>query len=746
MQAKLARNRLLFFLLCSVASAAVLQSAESETSVKSSVGTANHRDWLHFNPQKFTPPERLIPAASVAPAKSGSFEKTPSFPHDPTHANVIYGRGKDELPTAIYAKAFDVLDIAGKLFQAPGAGEVKQISVNGQAIALYGTTVYTPLPSSTLVANPVQVKPFEPSRIFYKDKDLWPAVIYAEPGKEIVIANQKFVVPPAGQSLSLVFDASGHLKSGGQNSQKSSNASTGGDSKSGDQDKSPTSGGSSPSAAEKASADKTAAANAASEKAAADKAASDKAAAEKAAADKAAADKAAADKAAADKAAADKAAADKAAADKAAADKAAADKAAADKAAADKAAADKLAAEKAASEQSASGQSSARGGGAQADSAEKLPATFNGGLDTGQTTAFNTLDVGSPPQSSAGDTATTSIQRYNLAGEWTTKNTTTSNTFKLRIDYSAGTYITAVIVDQGSGYLPAGQVRFKGDYISNPFQVTVQRAYVGYTNPYWESGTLTVLDASNITIVAKTGNLLLSRYASPPQTASSNPVSSPSSINLQPAPPKPPVSTSTDPSRPKAATGRNRPEPEFFDKMVAAYDRLPEDVKRYLREAGYTIEIGYDEFTEDEKTSFAWTDKKNKVIHVTMNAFVNGMPAFIEDTYKIDVSAILLHEIGHVWDFYKNYSTDPGFIEAWKSDLQKIKDDPILQGLKSGDSDGQSNYSNENIREGSATKKGLEESAAELVAKIFGANETAPNQLAKVAKNSYEYLMSKEKR
>ena len=43
------------------------------------------------------------------------------------------------------------------------------------------------------------------------------------------------------------------------------------------------------------------------------------------------------------------------------------------------------------------------------------------------------------------------------------------------------------------------------------------------------------------------------------------------------------------------------------------------------------------------------------------------------------------------------------------------------------DNDGQYNFSNENLREGSQTKKGMEETAAELLAKIFGSNEKAPD-------------------
>ncbi|MBX9573520.1 MAG: histone H1-like repetitive region-containing protein [Candidatus Obscuribacterales bacterium] len=488
----------------------------------------------------------------LAQAKAGTFEHgAPSLPQDPTRANVIYGRGKDELPTAIYAKAFDVLTIGGKLFQAPAAGELKHITVNGQSIALYGTTVYTPLPDTAMVANPVQVQPFDPSRVFHKDKDLWPAVIYAEPGKEITIANQKVVVPAAGQSVALIFDASGHLKPPAQNSQtqdknaadkaaadKATADKAAADKAAADKaaaDKAAANkaaadkaaadkAAADKAAADKAAADKAAADKAAADKAAADKAATDKAAADKAAADKAAADKAAADKAAADKAAADKAAADKAAADKAAADKAAADKAAADKAAADKAAADKAAADKAAADKAAADKAAAdkaavnSGGGGSGGQPEETPPSLNGGgmeNPTGSDFALNLTGDGAPSPSNE-EPAAISLQKFNLTGQWTTKNTTTSNTFKLRIDYSDASFITAIVVEQGSGYIPPGQVRFKGNYVSNPFTVTVQRAYPGYMNPYWESGVLTIADADNVTIAAKTGNLVLKRVAAAP--------------------------------------------------------------------------------------------------------------------------------------------------------------------------------------------------------------------------------------
>jgi hypothetical protein len=558
-------NRLISLLVAATVSATLTPSVRSETSVKSSTGSANYRDWQHFNPQKFTAPERLIPAASVAPQHSASYDKgVPAFPQDPTHANVIYGRGKDELPTAIYAKAFDVLQVGGKLFQAPAAGEVKHITVDGQGVAIYGTTVYTPLPNSAMVGNPVQVKPFDPSRIFYKDKDLWPAVIYAEPGKEITIANQKVVVPAAGQSVALIFDASGHLKQPAQQGNASSDSEKAAAEKTAAEK----------AAAEKAAAEKAAAEKAASEKAASEKAASEKAAAEKAAVEKAAAEKAAAEKAASEKAATEKAAAEKAATEKAAAEKTAAERAAAEKAAAEKAAAEKAAAEKAAAEKAASdkaatdkatttAQQNAGGGGGGGTSKPEESDSNTGGLEGGEPDlAFNLIgeNLGPPAQADSAD-AKTAPQKHNIQGEWETQNTTTTNTFRVRIDY-AGLLITATIVNQGSGYIPVGQVRFKGNYTSNPFDVTVQRAYPGYTNPYWEPGVLTVTDANNIKIAARTGNLVLTRFIAPPP----------------PPPPSPspdPVASPEDQKKAKEEAARK----EYSDELMAKYKEGPEVIE-----------------------------------------------------------------------------------------------------------------------------------------------------------------------
>lgn len=175
-------------------------------------GSANCRDWGHFNPSKFQLPHKLVPSATVTPAKARRFQAMPAFPHDPCRTNIIYGRGQKELPTEIYAKAYDILQIGRQYYQAPGAGESKQIIVKGQPITIYGMTWYTPLPNNEWVGNPVQVSPFDPTRVFYKDKDMWPSVVYGEPGKEIMIANRKFTVPPAGETSTVIIYDDGRSK------------------------------------------------------------------------------------------------------------------------------------------------------------------------------------------------------------------------------------------------------------------------------------------------------------------------------------------------------------------------------------------------------------------------------------------------------------------------------------------------------------------------------------------------------
>ena len=693
-------------LTCNQATPAESISAASGTSG----GSTDPRDWQRFNPYRFQPAERLVPNASATGRRSNIYlHGIPVFPHDPSRSNLIYGRGLKSLPTAIYAKAFDVLQIAGKYFQAPAAGASKQVVVGGESVTLYGTTVYTPLRDNRFVGNPAQISPFDPTRVFYKENDLWPSVIYAEPGSELVIAGQRVMVPAAGQFKILAVSKDGQLKESGDQSGTPKNGSRegvgGGDNRSGGSAAGSGSGSRSSTESGTGSSSGSGTASSSAVGAGSTGTAGD-----------------------GSKAGSSSAAA-KVAAEKAAAEKAAADKAAADKAAADKAAADKVAADKALASQSPSTSGS--------QPPEQAPTAPPGEV------LYIPSEVGPPtPSEMAAREAASSL--YNISGEWATKNTTTSNTFRLRIDY-AGTYITATIVDQGTGYIPAGKIRFKGEYFSNPFEVTVQRAYPGYTNPYWESGTLSVIDSANIAIVAKTGNLILQR-AMPSPPKETNPTSAPATTGVPlKTPPKEEIKQAgkTDSARPIGESGKNAPDADFLEKMQEAYDNLPEDVKKQIRELGYKIKVGWDPLTASEDSSFAWTDRKEKTIHISQNAF-DGNPLFITDTFQIDVKEVLTHEIGHVWDFYKNYSTDPGFLEAWKADLAKLKADPILQKYKSGDSDGNFNYSNENIRKDTTTPKGAEETAAELLSYIFGSKEEVATQIVKVGVRSYQYVLSKE--
>ncbi|MBX9573579.1 MAG: hypothetical protein K2X77_32050, partial [Candidatus Obscuribacterales bacterium] len=333
---KVILRSLSFVLLCSIAIADGCLATFAASDVTSEPGSANPFDWLHFNPKKFPQGKRLVPEAECSTSKTSMFSHgTPTFPHDPTRSNLIFGRGRDKLPTEIYAKAFDVLQISSKLFQAPAAGESKAITVNGESITIFGTTWYTPLPNKSYVANPVHISPFDATRVFYKDKDVWPSVIYGQPGEEISIAGHKVRIPAAGKIATVVFSSDGKLKSspssgGGEKaasesnsssstgSPKSSDSSSSGQSNSGS---SATANSSSASGSSGSASDGSArgARGVSAEKAAAEKAAAEKAAAEKAATEKAATEKAAAEKAAAEKAAAEKAAAEKAAAEKAAA-------------------------------------------------------------------------------------------------------------------------------------------------------------------------------------------------------------------------------------------------------------------------------------------------------------------------------------------------------------------------------------------------------------------------------------------
>lgn len=176
-------------------------------------GTTNPGDWKRFNPYKFQQPNRLVPLSSVVTPRASLYShSTLAFPNDPTRSNIVYGRGPKKLPTIIYAKAFDLLQISNALIQAPAAGESKYITIQGQPITIYGTSVYTPLPDNSFVANPAQISPFDPANVFYRRGDVWPSVVYGEPGQEITICNQRVKIPPPGQSTILTITADGKVK------------------------------------------------------------------------------------------------------------------------------------------------------------------------------------------------------------------------------------------------------------------------------------------------------------------------------------------------------------------------------------------------------------------------------------------------------------------------------------------------------------------------------------------------------
>lgn len=307
------------FANCSVIKQAIVQNADPS-------------NWAHFNPRLYRSQKRLVPSPSSVPKSASSYKKgSPMFPHDPTKQSVVFGQGQCSWATEIYAKAYDFLAFPQGYVQVPAAGESREVTVAGQRLTIYGTSCYTPLKESAS-ANPVSVKPFDPTRIFYKPNEIWPAVIYGEPGSEVSIANQKLHFPGAGEKLIVTFDANGRVVAA------SSASNTPG-----------------PKSAEKAAEKGANAENATAKKAAAEKApAAEKAAAEQAALEKVVAEQTAAEKAATEQAVAEKAVGGNAAAtEKAAVENATAAKAATENAASEKAAAEQVATEKGATEKPA---------------------------------------------------------------------------------------------------------------------------------------------------------------------------------------------------------------------------------------------------------------------------------------------------------------------------------------------------------------------------------------------------------
>ncbi|MBX9573529.1 MAG: hypothetical protein K2X77_31800, partial [Candidatus Obscuribacterales bacterium] len=373
------------------------------------------------------------------------------------------------------------------------------------------------------------------------------------------------------------------------------------------------------------------------------------------------------------------------AADKAAADKAAADKAAADKAAADKAAADKAAAESAES-------------------------------------SFRGLDV---------------------RGEWDLVNTHTTNQARVNIEQS-NTYITAIISAQGNNYIPVGQVRFKGDYNANPFAVTVQRAYPGFTNPYWESGLAVVQDINNIFISAKTGNLTLKRStpmvaptepAAPSETGTSTTIPSTNAAFVPY-----PITRRIDPS-PKAAPGEQAPSADFLKKIQDAYAKLPDEVKQLLRENGYVITVAKAPWLAEEQHAFGYADKKDQTIHVFETTLDDADQTILAKDFYDDFGEILTHEVGHALDFILGLTTDPKFVEAWKKDIDFLNQDNLLKEFVGGEGGGKRAFTNEELQFG--IPKGALETAAELMSYILGSTEEVAEHVKNASDNTYQYLKGK---
>lgn len=200
----------------------VFASGSTVSSDLKNWGSADYKDWGKFNPYKFEPSSKLVPSPQFTQYESNLYlHGVPSFPQNPCKSNVIYGRGAKKLPTVIYAKAFDVLRLGNKFYQAPAAGESKQLTINEQTVTIYGTSVYTPLTDQRYVANTARIAPFDPSRIFYKDKSRWPSVIYGNPGEELSIQGQKVIMPAAGQVKVVTISSDGQIKDGAGDASKS---------------------------------------------------------------------------------------------------------------------------------------------------------------------------------------------------------------------------------------------------------------------------------------------------------------------------------------------------------------------------------------------------------------------------------------------------------------------------------------------------------------------------------------------
>jgi hypothetical protein len=108
--------------------------------------------------------------------------------------------------------------------------------------------------------------------------------------------------------------------------------------------------------------------------------------------------------------------------------------------------------------------------------------------------SFSAVAVAQSPPVTAPSTA------YDLNGEWQANYTLPEGIVPHRIMIvSLGAEVTATKIT-GDKYVPAGKVTMKGAYSSNPFEVQVQCAGLGYRNPRWGTGTVTVIDNNHMIV------------------------------------------------------------------------------------------------------------------------------------------------------------------------------------------------------------------------------------------------------
>lgn len=173
------------------------------------VRTDDPADWKHFQPMTYSKLKSLLPSPTIG-GPNLLYNDGVSFPDDPVKGNLVFGRGKNNVPTTVYATGNSPILLGGKVFIAPKAGKSEAVQVNSQQVTIWGTSVYTPLPDLSLAANVAQLIPFDPDHVFYLDRTGWPGYVYEKAGSTLYIAGKQITVPAAGKRQAVtVRDAQG---------------------------------------------------------------------------------------------------------------------------------------------------------------------------------------------------------------------------------------------------------------------------------------------------------------------------------------------------------------------------------------------------------------------------------------------------------------------------------------------------------------------------------------------------------